>query len=171
MVQTVERIRDSFIDDRIVAEKDVMGYWNTKNDFIHQVEMVYNEPSDQSLRSRLDQMWRAWEELSKYPEERSAREVVKEKAVNLSNEVNHVYRQLDDLQKNANRQVFHRVEQVNLYARDIRDLNERILKAEALGDNPTTLKTGATRLSRSSRTCKHQRGKKRPRRNHRLHRR
>ena len=36
VVQTVERIRDSFIDDRIVAEKDVMGYWNTKNDFIHQ---------------------------------------------------------------------------------------------------------------------------------------
>ncbi|MDI9426231.1 MAG: flagellar hook-associated protein FlgK [Spirochaetota bacterium] len=140
VVQTVERIRDSFIDDRIVAEKDVLGYWNTKNDFIHQIEMVYNEPSDQSLRSRLDQMWRAWEELSKYPEERSAREVVKEKAVNLSNEVNHVYRQLDDLQKNANRQVFHRVEQVNLYARDIRDLNERILKAEALGDNPNDLK-------------------------------
>lgn len=140
MVQTVERIRDSFIDDRIVIEKDVMGFWKTKSDFIYQVESVYNEPSDQSVRSRLDELWKAFEELSKYPEERSTREVVKEKAVNLANEVRNVYRQLYDLQLDANRQVFHRVNQINMYARDIRDLNERILKAEALGDNPNDLK-------------------------------
>ncbi len=140
VVQTVERIRDSFIDDRIVVEKDVMGYWKTRNDFIYQVETVYNEPSDQSLRSKLDELWKGWEELSKYPEERSTREVVKEKAVNLSNEVRHLYRQLFDLQADANRQVAQRVNEINLHARDIRDLNERILKAEALGDNPNDLK-------------------------------
>lgn len=140
VVSIVERIRDSFIDDRIVTEKDVMGYWKTKSDFIYQVEIIYNEPSDQSIRSRLDALWKAWEELSKYPEERSTREVVREKAVNLSNEVKHVFSQLDDLQKNANRQVQHSVDQINMFARDIRDLNERILKAEALGDNPNDLK-------------------------------
>lgn len=140
VVSIVERIRDAFIDDRIVAEKDVMGYWKSKNDFIYQIESVYNEPSDQSIRSRLDALWKGWEELSKYPEQRSTREVVKEKAVNLSNEVRHVYRQLYELQLNANRQIRMRVNQINLYARDVRDLNERILKAEALGDNPNDLK-------------------------------
>lgn len=140
VVQTVERIRDSFIDDRIVVEKDVMGYWKTKNDFIYQTEMVYNEPTENSLRSRLDELWKGWEELSKYPEERSTREVVKQKAVNLANEVQHLYRQLYDLQTNANRQIEQRVAQINIYGRDIRDLNERILKAEALGDNPNDLK-------------------------------
>ncbi len=139
-VATVERIRNEFIDDRIATEKDVMGYWKTKNDFIYQIEMVYNEPSDRSLRTRLDELWRAWEELSKYPEERSTREVVKEKAVNLTNDVRQLYRQLYDLQQDANRQVFHRVNQINLYARDIRDLNERIMKSEALGDSPNDLK-------------------------------
>ncbi len=140
VVSIVERIRDAFVDDRIVAEKDVMGYWKTKSDSIYQVEIVYNEPSDQSIRSRLDELWKSWEELSKYPEERSTREVVKEKAVNLSNEVKHVYRQLYDLQQDMNRQIEHSVEQINMYARDLRDLNERILKAEALGDNPNDLK-------------------------------
>ena len=56
VVSIVERIRDTFIDDRIVTEKNVMGYWKTKNDFIYQIETVYNEPSEQSLRSRLDQL-------------------------------------------------------------------------------------------------------------------
>lgn len=139
LVSVIERIRDVFIDDRIIAEKNSLGYWETKNSFIYQIEAVYNEPSDQSVRSRLDQLWTAWEELSKYPEERSTREVVKHKAINLSGEVNSVYRQLVDLRDNANRQVAHRVEQINMLGRDIRDLNERILKAEALGDRPNDL--------------------------------
>ncbi len=140
VVSSVERIRDAFIDDRIMVEKNSLGYWNTKDSFIYQIEAVYNEPSDQSIRSRLDQLWAAWQELSKNPEERSGREVVKQKAVNLSNEVNAVFRQLSDIRENANRQVFHEVEQINMFARDIRDLNERIMKAEALGDNPNDLK-------------------------------
>lgn len=139
-ISHIERVRDNFIDDRIVTEKNVLGFWNTKNDFIYQVENVYNEPSDQSIRSRMDALWQSWEELSKYPEQRSTRQVVTEKAVALSNEVQHVYRQLDDLQKNANREIDTRVKQINLYARDIRDLNERILKSEAMGDAPNDLK-------------------------------
>jgi flagellar hook-associated protein 1 FlgK len=139
MVQSVERVRDMFIDDRIVSEKNTLGYWHVKDGFLNQIEMVYNEPTDQALRSRLDELWKSWEELSKYPEERSTREVVKEKAVNLSNEVNQTYKQLYELRLDANRQVAHRVDQLNMYAKDIRDLNERILKAEALGDNPNDL--------------------------------
>lgn len=139
VVSIVERIRDHFIDDRIVSEKNNMGYWKTKNDFIYQIEAVYNEPSDQSLRSRLDALWSSWQELSKYPEERSTREVVKEKAVHLSNEVKNIYRQLYELREDANRQVAQRVDQINLYAREIRDLNERIQKSEALGDRPNDL--------------------------------
>jgi flagellar hook-associated protein 1 FlgK len=139
-VSQVERIRNTFIDDRIVTEKNVMGFWKSKNDFIYQIESIYNEPSDQSIRSRMDELWKAWEELSKYPEMRATREVVKEKGVNLAHEVNNVYRQLYDLRLDANRQVKHMTEQLNMYARDIRDLNERILKSEAVGDNPNDLK-------------------------------
>ncbi|OHD63662.1 MAG: flagellar hook-associated protein FlgK [Spirochaetes bacterium RBG_13_51_14] len=140
VVQSVERIRDSFIDDRILVEKNTAGYWKLRSDFIYQIEIVYNEPTDQALRNRLDELWKAWEELSKYPEERSTREVVKEKAVNLANDVNYAYNQLYELRLNANRQIEHRVNQMNMYAKDVRDLNERILKAEALGDNPNDLK-------------------------------
>ena len=139
VVASVERIRDVFIDDRIVAEKNVFGYWETRNGFIYQIEQVYNEPSDQSIRSRLDQLWTAWQNLANYPEERSAREVVKESAIQLSSNVNHIYKQLYDLKMNANRQVAHKVDQINIYAGNIRDLNERIMKAEALGDKPNDL--------------------------------
>lgn len=140
VVEIVERIRDSFIDDRIMTEKNQMGYWETRNSYIYQIEGVYNEPSDSSIRTKNDQLWIAWQELSKYPEQRSTREVVKEKAVSLSNEINNVFRQLDELQQNANREIALRVDTINTYAGDIRDLNVRILKAEAVGDQPNDLK-------------------------------
>ncbi len=140
VVSSVERIRDSFIDDRIMVEKNNAAYWKVRSEFVYQIETIYNEPSDESIRNRLDELWKSWEELSKYPEERSTREVVKEKAVNLAHEVNYTYNQLYELRMNANRQIEARVNQVNMYGKDIRDLNERILKAEALGDNPNDLK-------------------------------
>ncbi|MBN1532625.1 MAG: flagellar hook-associated protein FlgK [Spirochaetes bacterium] len=140
VVQEVQRVRDNFIDDRIVVEKNHMGFWQIRNEFIQQVEMVYNEPSEDSIRSRLDDLWRGWEELSVHPEERSTREVVKEKAIGLANEVRHVYSQLRELRLNANNQVEHRVSRINELAHNIRDLNERILKSEALGDNPNDLR-------------------------------
>ena len=139
VVSSVERIRDAFIDDRMISEKNTMGYWKTRSDLLYQVEKVYNEPSEQSLRTRLDELWKGWEELSKYPEERSSREVVKEKAVNLSNEVKDLYRQLFELRENVNNQVEIRVNEINTIARNIADLNERIQKAQALGDNPNDL--------------------------------
>ncbi len=139
VISSVERIRDAFIDDRIVAEKNTMGYWKTKNDFIYQMELVYNEPGNLSMRTRMDELWRSWEELSKYPEERSTREVVKEKAVSLSNDITNLYRQMNDLKNDSNRQIEHRVNLMNTYGADIRDLNMRIMKAEALGDKPNDL--------------------------------
>jgi len=71
VVSSIERIRDSFIDDRIVAEKNTLGYWRTRDEFLYQIEMAYNEPGDMGMRTRLEHMWKAWEEMSKYPEERS----------------------------------------------------------------------------------------------------
>ncbi|MBN1499829.1 MAG: flagellar hook-associated protein FlgK [Spirochaetes bacterium] len=139
VVARIERLRDSFVDDRIITEKNVMGYWDSKDGFIKQLEMAYNEPSDQSIRDRMDELWKGWQELSKNPELRSTRELVKERGIAVSNEIKTVYRQLYDLQVDANRQIALKVDEINTHARNIRDLNERILKSEAMGDNPNDL--------------------------------
>ncbi len=138
-ILAVERVRDFFIDNRMIAEENTMGFWQTRSGFIKQVEAVYNEPSDQSIRSKMDALWSAWQELSKYPEEKSTREVVKERAIQLANEIKSVHRQLQALRGNANNQIAFKVDQINGFAHNIKELNERITKSEALGDNPNDL--------------------------------
>ena len=59
-----------------------------------------------------------------------------------------------------------------MYAKDIRDLNERILKAEALGDNPNDLKDRRDALiEKMSELVEYQRGQERQGRDNRVHRR
>lgn len=140
VVASIERVRDSFIDDRILIETNNMGYWQMKNDFIYEVENIYNEGTEQNIRSKMDKLWRTFQEVSINPETAATREEVVQSAQALTTEVNHTYQSLYDLQRNANRQVYAKIELINNYAHDIRDLNERIMKAEALGDEPNDLK-------------------------------
>ncbi|MDX1959359.1 MAG: flagellar hook-associated protein FlgK [Leptospiraceae bacterium] len=138
-VHTIERIRDEFLDDRIVETSTEKGYWDTREKYIRQVEIILNEPGGLSLRSHLDQFWSSWEELANYPEESAHRSVVKEKAIGLGSRIEDTFNRVYALKEQANREVENKTNLLNSMAESVRVLNERITKAEALGDNPNDL--------------------------------
>ncbi|MBU1075762.1 MAG: flagellar hook-associated protein FlgK [Spirochaetes bacterium] len=135
----IERIRNAFIDDRILDLNDSLGFWKTKNEFLYQVELVHNEPSDVSLRNLLDQFWGSWEELANNPQELAVRKVVRERSETLMQGVNRTFDQLKDIQNNVDFTIRTRVQELNNISKKIRDLNVEIAKAENLGDVPNDL--------------------------------
>ncbi len=135
----VERIRNAFIDDRMLELKDFLGYWKSKYDYLHQIELVHNEPSDHSIRNLLDKFWESWEELANNPSEYATRKVVKERAETLVEGIKYTYAQLDDIQKNIDFVIRTRVKEINDLGRKIRDLNVQIKKSLNLGDMPNDL--------------------------------
>ncbi len=138
-VPEIERIRDTFIDDRIQETSSTKDYWSARNDYLYRIEMVFNEPGGMTLRGQMDQFWSAWEELANYPDESAHRSVVKEKAIGLGNRIEDTYRKLTQLQEQANKEVESKTNHLNGIGNSIRALNERIVKAEALGDRPNDL--------------------------------
>ncbi len=138
-VPEIERIRDTFIDDRIQETSSTKDYWSARNDYLYRIEMVFNEPGGMTLRGQMDQFWSAWEELANYPDESAHRSVVKEKAIGLGNRIEDTYRKLTQLQEQANKEVESKTNHLNGLGNSIRALNERIVKAEALGDRPNDL--------------------------------
>ncbi len=138
-VSTIERIRDNFIDDRIIDSASVKEYWGKRNDYLYQVETVFNEPTGNTLRSMMDQFWSAWEDLSNYPEESAHRAVVQEKATALGSRMEDVYKKLSFLREQSNREIESKVNHLNTVAENIKNLNERIGKVQALGDAPNDL--------------------------------
>ncbi|TGM46269.1 flagellar hook-associated protein FlgK [Leptospira vanthielii] len=138
-ISEIERVRDNFIDDRIIDSSSLKEYWGKKNDYLYQVETVFNEPTGTTLRSMMDQFWSSWEDLSNYPEETAHRAVVQEKAESLGSRMEDVYRKLSQLRDQSNREIESKVNHLNTVAENIKSLNEKITKSQALGDNPNDL--------------------------------
>ncbi|WCL50060.1 flagellar hook-associated protein FlgK [Leptospira sp. GIMC2001] len=138
-VRSIERVRDNFIDDRIIETSSQKEYWAKKSSYLGQMETVFNEPTGNTLRTMMDSFWSSWEDLANYPEDNAHRSVVLEKATGLGSRMEDVHRKLSQLQNQSNREVEAQANKLNGIAESIRNLNERIGKAEALGDMPNDL--------------------------------
>lgn len=145
-VATVRRIRDQLVDNRIISSSKDFGYFDMRNKYLHQMQLVYAEPSVyndpmmyNTLRRGFDEFMSAWSDVANNPEEKSARTVLVEKANILTNSVQHHFQQMTDIRNNVNMEIEEKVKEVNDLSKKIADLNERILRSEAVGDNPNDL--------------------------------
>lgn len=138
-VESINRLRDELLDTRIVAQTNQKGYWETRDSYVLQMEQVFNEPADQSVRTRMDQFWDSWQELSLYPDSRSARQAVLSRGETLVDSIHQQYRGLQGIRDMLNGDIEAVTSQVNDITRQITALNEEIVKVKAMGDNPNDL--------------------------------
>jgi len=120
-------------------EKGGLGFWETKKQFLHQVEMILNEPNQPNLRTVLDDYWEAWQKVANDPTERASREELIQRTRVLAKTFQHTYESLDNLRKNVDNLVDQRINEINHMAAEIASLNLQIIKSEAMGDNPNDL--------------------------------
>ncbi len=138
-VEKILRARDMLLEDRILSEKNGLFYWKSMSDWIYQVELIHNEPTDKSIMNTLDRFWAAWQDLANNPEEIGSREAVREYGAALAGHINYNYQALRSLRNNIEQAVQMRVKEINEIAKQIAKLNEQILRSEATGDNPNDL--------------------------------
>lgn len=138
-VESIRRLRDELLDQRIVGQANGEGYWKTKDNYMLMMEQVYNEPADTSVRTRLDQFWDSWQELSVYPESRASRQAVLSRGETLVDSIHQQYRGLQGIRDMVNGDIEGVTKQVNDYAKQIAALNEEIVKVKAMGDSPNDL--------------------------------
>ena len=138
-VARIERVRDGLLEGRIVTATGDQSYWQTRDRYILQMEQVYNEVGESSVRNLMDRFWDGWQELSLYPEQRAAREAVLQRGEALVEGIQLRYNNLDRLRSMVEQEIQGNVQQVNTLVRDIAALNEEITNVKAAGDNPNDL--------------------------------
>jgi len=138
-IEKILRARDMLLEDRILSEGNTLAYWKSLNDWIYQVELVHNEPTDRSIMNVLDKFWASWQELANNPEEIGARQAVREYGNALSYHIQSNFGALKAIRDNIEETVQVRVEEINTLAKQIAHLNGEILRSEASGDNPNDL--------------------------------
>jgi flagellar hook-associated protein 1 FlgK len=138
-VERIERMRDQLLDKRIVAQASSEGYWNARDPYVRMMENIYLEPGDNSVRSKMDSFWDAWQELSMFPADSAPRAAVIERGKTLIDGIHNRYHGLKGLQEQVDSDIQLTVGRVNEITRQIAALNGDIVRIKAMGDNPNDL--------------------------------
>lgn len=138
-VQSINRIRDEMLDQRIVSQQNLESYWETRSKYYSMIEQIYNEPDEVSVRSNMDKFWESWQELSMNPESQAARQAVVTRGESLTDSIKTKWENLMGVGSLLNSDIEATVKQVNSYANQIASLNAEIVRSRGMGDNPNDL--------------------------------
>jgi flagellar hook-associated protein 1 FlgK len=139
IIERIERLRDQLLDRRIILQSSNEGYWTGRDPYVRMMEHMYLEPGNNSVRSKMDSFWVAWDELSAFPSDAAPRTAVIERGKTLIDGIHNRYQGLKGLQEQADADIQVTVGQVNELSRQIAALNGDITRIKAQGDNPNDL--------------------------------
>lgn len=135
----VRRIRDTLLDQRIIANQGGKSYWEARDKYLLMLDQLYNEPTEQSVRFLMDKFWDSWQELSLYPEQMAARHAVVQRGQSLSESIRLRSEGLVQIREMLEDDIRITVGEINEYLTDIALLNKEIVQVEAEGDQPNDL--------------------------------
>lgn len=138
-ISQINRMRDSFVDLRLRQQLHSKNYWSAMEDGLEQVELFFNEPTENGIHYALDQFWDSLQDLSQEPDYVAVREVAVQRAQVLVESVTGTRSQLQRLRENINGNIPLKVTDVNSLATRIADLNVQIGKISATGSLPNDL--------------------------------
>lgn len=141
-VQQIQRIRNAFLDVKFWGENTVLGEWSSKSQFLTEIEMVFNEPSDAGLNSVINSFFSALQDLSngERASDLTVRETVRQTAIAFTNCLNDMAARFEKIQTDANFAVETKVNEINSYAQQISELNRQIMRYELDGSNANDLR-------------------------------
>lgn len=126
IVKEIRRMRDQFLDSQVRSQVGSLGYWQTKQDYLAQIEALFNEPSDQGINSLLTKFWGAWQDLAASPKDYAARVALVQSGTLLADVIQRDYKQMVALQKQADTEIDSKLVEVNGWLKDVAELNKRI---------------------------------------------
>lgn len=136
----IKRVRESYLDHQYYNENKSLGSWSVRQDALEKLEAIFNEPSDTGVRQVIEQFWDAWQDVSKEPENLTARAALKENALALTDAFNSLGQKLDDLSNDLTENITVRVREINSALSQIASLNNEIFRVEGLGNDANDLR-------------------------------
>ena len=138
-IEAIRRLRDAFLDAQYREEMSTLGYWETMEEAVNNIELFVNEPAGEGLKTALDNFWSSLEELSKRPDNAAAREGVIQNAKNLTVFLGQLSKNYEQYRTSLNQDLGSLVTEANSLIDQIAALNEKIAQVKGVGGNPNDL--------------------------------
>jgi len=135
-VYSINRVRDQFIDRLVNEEYSRYGYYSIKDASFGRLEDIFNERTNYSLNSLLNDFWNGWDDVSKNPDSAGARETLRSTTESLITQFHSLTTQLRSYKDTINDQIEARVYEINRLTAGIYNCNMAIAAAEnKIGNN------------------------------------
>lgn len=145
-VVSVDRVRDTFLDEKYWSESQYYGEWSVKDTILSDMQAVYNEPSESGFTKIISDFYSVLQQLSTNPSDLGIRNAAKEKGIMVAKYFNSVAAHFDHLQEDLNNMIYAKVSEVNTLADQIQNLNLQIYNFEVMGNNANDLRDQRTYL-------------------------
>lgn len=139
VMNEIQRTRNIFLDFQIRKESSSKGMYDVREQYLTEIEAVFNEPSNTGLSKLLSEFFDGWQSLSTNPEKSDARTIVAEKAKTLANELNHSYTNLSKISENSKNQIQQSIFDINNIFDQLNSINEEIKTVTVAENNPNDL--------------------------------
>ncbi len=138
-MQSVERVRDLFLDLQLRMESSSEGSYRVQADSLALAELALGEPGEGGIRQLLASFFNAWRDLANAPEQSAARQAVVQTGTSLALASQRVARTFNTLRNDADDRVALLVDEMNVLGAEIAGLNEQIMTLRASGDAASDL--------------------------------
>jgi len=138
-IQSVERVRDLFMDLQLRMESSAEGSFRVQADSLALAEVSLGEPNEGGIRQLMSSFFNAWRDLANAPEESAARQAVIQTGSSFSLAAQRVDRTFNALRDDANDRVALLVDEVNTIGSEIAALNSQIMTLRVTGDAASDL--------------------------------
>lgn len=134
-VGAISRTNSPWLEKQLEREGSEFAFLDGKASALGRLEGVLNEQSVKGLNAAISDFFNSFRELANNPESAVPRTQVRESARQLVKNFQDANNQIRSLETELNKSIQANVNDVNVMAKEIASLNERIMKAEISGAN------------------------------------
>ncbi|MBN1548836.1 MAG: flagellar hook-associated protein FlgK [Syntrophaceae bacterium] len=145
----VERIFDNYVESQIIQQNQLVGYNQTKADYLSNVETIFDESKGGGMADLLAQFWGDWEALSANPDGQVQRAALLSTAQSLVAMFKDMSSGLNNLIRNTEQEISAKVTQVNSLVSAIGDLNKQIVESGSVQGDANMMLDKRTELLKS----------------------
>jgi flagellar hook-associated protein 1 len=145
-VTDITRTRDALLDTTFRRETGNASNFGVRRELLGQVEEIFGELDDAGFSRTLDSFWSSWSDMASTPTNGSVRGLIVLNAQQVTHSLHNYTARLDALSHTTNERIDARVQQVNVLASQLADVNRQLRVVEGLGRSAPDLQDQRDRV-------------------------
>jgi len=138
-VSVILQRRSDFLDAQYREENGRKSFYEVRSETVMELQDLFGELDKESFSKNIGDIWKAFQELSKTPDDITSRELLVSEANSFITKCRTLYNQINQYQINMNEKIETIVDRVNEIAESIHKINSQVVFFEASGQQANDL--------------------------------